>query len=325
MWLLFGTQLISNLLDDGIDVKEGIPQDAELNGRLLYTQDDNGILSFDFSTESTTTFWQPTDGYLVNGMATSPDQSQLMIAYGAIFSQGVQGNTDLYVLDVATQTLTPFLEREDVAHSYRDPFWSPDGAWIYYTHYSPILNDNGGTIGITLDIARVRADGTGQPEILATDAEQVGVSPDSDKIVYLGYDTQTFLQSIWMADADGSNPIEIIDSGTFAIMGSPRFTPDGNSIVFSASGDTQDPLPELFDLNVAQAHGAPWELWRVDLNSDNLERITNGEFDDVTLNYALDGEAIAFMDIKTLYIWIDDNTYSLAPVEITGMVVWLED
>lgn len=325
IWLLFGTQLITTLLEDDVDVEQGVPTNTNLSGRILYTQQENGILSFDFATESASVFWLPEDGYLVDGMTTSPDQSQLLIAYGPIFNEGVLGNTDLYLMDVTTQAMTPFLMRDDVTHSYRDPFWSPDGEWVYYTHYSPIINNNGATVGINLNIERIRADGTGQSEVLATDAEQVAVSPDNNHIVYLGYDTSTFLQSVWMADADGSNPIEVVGSGTFAIMGSPRFTPDREMILFSASGDTQDPLPELFDLNVAYAHGAPWELWQIDRNGDNLQRITNGGFDDVTLNYAPDNSAIAFMDVKTLFILLDSTVYSLETVSIDGAVVWLAE
>ena len=242
-WILFGPSLLEQVLNSAPvqdDIIAGVPDDANLSGRLLYTQDLNGILQFDLETETSSVFWEPEDDGIVNGLALSPDGTQLIVAYAPPVSGGLIGNADLYLMDIATQELIPFLMRENTAESYRNPYWSPDGEWVYFTHYMPIVNDSGATVGITLNVERVSSTGEGRIQLMAQGAEQPALSPDGTQLAYLGYDTSTYQASVWIAGASGDDPFEVIPAGTFAILGSPRFSPDGGQVCFSASGDIQD-------------------------------------------------------------------------------------
>jgi len=121
-------------------------------------------------------------------------------------------------------------------------------------------------------------DGTGDVLIIEEDPIEVynpDWSPDGNKIVYQGGLTGTYA-GIWVADADGSNPTQIV-SMPYALA--PRWSPDGNRIAFWVNF-TQNPD------NLA--------IWLVDPDGSNLERIPGFYSVDQQPAWSPDGTKLAY-------------------------------
>ena len=82
---------------------------------------------------------------------------------------------------------------------------------------------------------------------------------------------------------------------------------------------------DVFSPNIAYAHGAPWEIWCVNLDGNELQQMTQGIFDDVVFTFEPDGDNIAFIEAKTLFLLVDEQIYALDEVTIRGEVVWLPE
>jgi Tol biopolymer transport system component len=83
----------------------------------------------------------------------------------------------------------------------RAPAWSPDGSSIaWYSH----VPGNRSLDGIWL----MEADGT-SPHLLIHDGGYPSWSPDGKFIAWGGYNSQTNIQSLWVASADGSGAREL--------------------------------------------------------------------------------------------------------------------
>ncbi|CAM5643214.1 Tol-Pal system protein TolB [Streptomyces avidinii] len=94
--------------------------------------------------------------------------------------------------------------------------WSPDGR-VYYTSNAD-------------QITYVNADGTGQTNT-GLKGEDPTVSPDGSKIVYtIGTDDFVPETDVWTANADGTNPVKIIDNGPQKSTIHTDWSPDGTRI-----------------------------------------------------------------------------------------------
>jgi Tol biopolymer transport system component len=151
-------------------------------------------------------------------------------------------------------------------------------------------------------------------------AQDGDVSPDGARLVFVRYDVPTMGSSLWLADAEGKNPQELVEAATFTAIQSPRFSPDGAWVAFSAHGSPQKPLPrvrdshsprdtvtresggcalELFSvclLSIAQAHNAPGALWAVHIASRKFLPLTDIYDDTPMPAWSPDGSRVAIHD-----------------------------
>ena len=97
-------------------------------------------------------------------------------------------------------------------------------------------------------------------------------SPDGKRIAFRS--GRSGPNSIWLADADGSNPQLLYDDA-----GSPRWSPDGKRLVFDKRlADTQN-QPQLFVMNVSDRR---------------VVRLTNSQSTDAVASWSRDGRWIYF-------------------------------
>ncbi|MCP5096858.1 MAG: hypothetical protein GY943_15010, partial [Chloroflexi bacterium] len=168
----------------------------------------------------------------------SPDNTQM-----ALMSDQ-DGSEQLFVVGSDGTGVERFTFNEDRAD---DPAWSSLGEIAYE-----------GVINSRTSIYI-------KPELNARTAVEIALgdstatpawSPDGTQLAFevrAGDEWQ-----IWIADRDGANPRQITTEGD--INQRPAWSPDGQQLVFYSNLDN----PSGFD------------IWTLDLESDNLERITNG-------------------------------------------------
>jgi Tol biopolymer transport system component len=326
VWLAFGNRVLDALLGEDetiMPLEDVAPQDAGLDGALFYSQGREGVWRLDLTTGERSVWWQPettADGVL--GLAVSPDGSRIVISVAPDLQEGaILGPSELYISPTDSPDLRPFVMREAELVELRDPVWSPDGQWVYYTHYR--LNASGSVAGFTLTIDRMAADGTGEPETVIVDGQQPALSPDGSQIAYIAFDRDDFLNPLVIANADGSNRLELVYGALFESLASPRFTPDGTAVLFAASG-----LPGAesawWDVGSARAHGAGWDIWRVPVAGGEPVQVTRASVDGPWLAWSPDGSRLAFVALEGVFVLNEgmSRLLRLAPSTAEGQIGW---
>ena len=316
LWLAFGPQLIQRLTTPELNFVQGMPPGVQLAGRLYYTQAFEGIKRVDLTSGVVSSWWQPPDGGLVTGLTASPDGMTLAVSYAPPAEEGYQtGTTDLYLTPVSQPDMQPLFIRETRYESFRDPAWSADGEWLYFTHLSPAT----GSSGVQLSVERIQAGDEAEPEVILEGAEQAVVSPDHSHIAYLKFDTRTYARDLVLAKIDGSDAQTLIASGIFAALAGPLFTPDSRSVIFSASGEMQ-----RVQLGIVRAHGQPWNIWKSTPAEVMLTKLTSSTLDGPAFTWLPDGQSMAIVAAEGVFVVHNDQYYQLAQVVSEGEIAWAQ-
>ncbi|HZQ10131.1 MAG TPA: hypothetical protein VFD70_26375 [Anaerolineae bacterium] len=154
---------------------------------------------------------------------------------------------------------------------------------------------------------------TTQPVV--RNARDADVSHDSAHIVFVRYNVQNAETSLWLANADGTGEKELVRANVFDNIQAPRFSPDGRWIAFGVHGAPHQSLPLTASLGsqltsndacvlrvlfciieTAHAHPAPGALWRVNLETNKFEALTNVYDDSPLPAWSSDGSQIAIHD-----------------------------
>lgn len=218
------------------------PQWANLNltGRLIFNQPKFGLSQLDLATGALTTLFPLPDEGWITSAALAPDGQTLVMAYAPPPPAGeVQlGYTDLYLLPVGKTEPQVVLARTDPQESFFSPLWSPQGDYPYFAHFQPLREENGTPppFPYLYTIERLAYPG-GAPEVIVTNAFWPALSPDGAKLAFVGSDPDTFLNDLFIANADGSELTKLVPPDSFEAVDAPFFSPDGSALVFSAVGE----------------------------------------------------------------------------------------
>ena len=322
LWLTFGQGLVRQL---GLMLMrlDGPPPVAGLGGQIFYAQGFDGLWRYDLNSGENGRWWSPPAGSLVSGVAVSPDARQLAIAWAPPAGQGFQqGTTDLWLTSLPDPAPVPLLTRTDTLESWRDPFWSPDGLWLLVTHQQALRDTGGEPQSISITVKRVALDGAREPTL--EDAEQAALSKDGSQLTWLGLNTETWGQALMHARADGSAAVELVAEGAFGALASPRFTKDGNFIVFSASGARQTPAAtNRVNPGRVRAHGDPWHIWQVDLASGELTRLTEQSLDGPMLAWSpTHDDVLAVLAAEGVFLRAQGRLWRVATSSAEGGLTW---
>jgi Tol biopolymer transport system component len=264
--------------------------DLHLTGRLIYVVADFAggsskgglrvaLRSLDLATGKVEKIFETETGGWIRSLAVSPDNKNLVIGYAPPADRS-SPTEELYLLSVDGSqppqlVFTPPTDDDQ----YDQPDWSPDGKYLYFTHFNLQSTTSG------YDIMRlVYPDG--KPELLVSNAYWPRVSTDGSQIAYVAISSVFSANGpnqLFLANADGTNPHPVPLSGsewTHNIIDAPLFLPDGKNILFSAPVQKQSSAPSWVDkitgVTVAHAHGTiPSDWWSVPLAGGKPVRLTH--------------------------------------------------
>jgi WD40 repeat protein len=166
------------------------------------------------------------------------------------FTSNRDGNYEIYVMqpDGSGQTRLTTNAADDLG-----PAWSADGSKIAFTRYD----------GVSNTIYVMDADGSDQAPLI-TQAGEPAWSPDGSKIAF------TRNESIWIANADGTNQVELTPPDSPNFVGAnmnPNWAPSGGLIAFAHDGCERNCGDGLFP---------QWEIWTVAPDGSNLGFLPGG-------------------------------------------------
>lgn len=298
-----------------------------LTGQLVFLnfgQTGQTLVKLDLVSGALTTIFQPPKGARLGEAAVSPDGTQIVMTYAPppATGQTQSGYGGLYLMPTdGSNTPRPLLEKEE--ESFSTPVWSPDGQYIYYSHFFNGAGYN--TLNYTVERV-IYPDG--QPEVLLENAFWPSLSPDGSKLAYLSFDPDTYTEMLKLADAAGTNPKLVMPADAFPIIDAHFFSPDGSRIIFStpnkSAGVKPSWLEQLLGIQIASAHGLPSDWWRVSVRGGQSERLTQISGSGLYGDFALDGKHIAFIDLNGVYIMNSDGTQilQLLTTMAYGMLQW---
>jgi mono/diheme cytochrome c family protein len=219
------------------------------------------------------------------------------------------------------------------------PAWSPDGQALY-VGYSDLLSDPLAPVSDWLfEIQRVDTT-TGERRVALADGRDPAITRDGARMAYLRYDESNAAFLLHVAAPDGSGDREVIGAGAFGAFYAPHFSPDGTRIVLAAiggpptddrgypiSGSADSPfnlLLGLFEPSTAQAHGAPWDIWVVNVDGSGLRRLPLAREDTPMALFAPDGRQIVMMGAGGIYLLGADgeNFRQIDPLGDHGGLDW---
>jgi Tol biopolymer transport system component len=312
--------------------------DLHLTGKLVYlnsTMEGTNLIAtiqiLNLTTGDIATIFSAPSGGWIYYMTVSPDAKNVVLSYIPPSQGSSPSNRDLYSMPLDASAPPRLLfSPPGPADRYVQAEWSPDGKSIYYAHY----NDNDkpdDQLNPPYDISRMTYP-DGQPEKIADRAFWPRIFSDSKKIVYISQEPVSGLNALFIANADGSNPQKVNFSGPWIpdIIDAPIFSPDGQSILFSAPGPSQSYQPNWFErvmgIQVAKAHSIPSDWWSVPITGGAPTQLTKLQTINLFASLSPNQKHLASVSGDGLFVMDLDGsnlTRLLVDSGVHGTVSWI--
>ena len=297
--------------------------DQHLSGKLIFTAGTEGVLQFDLGTGMVTSLFAPPDqinSWVVASAVYSSSQQQVIAYAPPPVGGDIQfGFTALYNLPPDGRPPQPLFTQVQPKESFFDPTWSPDGHWLYFVHLTTPVTQ---TDTSHFAIERMAYPG-GEPADVVQDAFWPRVSPDGQHLVFVHYDYQNGLQTLFVANPDGSQQRQISLPAAFQSTDSPVFTPDNKTIIFSGITNGGSPalswLDRLLDVRAAYADGNPADWFSVPMAGGPPKQLTHINDSSMYANFAPDGQHLAYISASGLFVMKPDGTGIVPLLSITDL------
>ena len=243
--------------------------------------------------------------------AISPDGAR--VAY--VVFQLTQGDDTFVGTDLAVSRLDDPASELLIRHSRQaeyvwNPRWTPDGESLIFTH-----EPGDGAIGVLrLDLA------TREVSRLRDDARDADISPDGRRLVFVnepyGGDPHLVVRDLESGEETALDPDRAWQPRPYRV---PRFTPDGEAVIFAAG----QYLPQVSAL--AMTLNGPEDIWRVDLASRELTQLAAIGEDQPDFALSDDGRHVLILGAFGIYLVATtpgEPPYAIAPGEFHGSVDW---
>jgi Tol biopolymer transport system component len=320
-----------------------------LSGRLVFAPGDSSIWLQDAATFEAKPLLKHSEDEYYESPSFSPDGSQIVFVAYTFDQGGGQVKEIRRITTDGTDEGTLFHPALPGPRMYLgDPRYSPDGASIYFS-LSTIEDDI--TRKQRNQVVRGSATG-GVWHVVLDQGDHPSVSMDGKQLAFLRFNAERFSSSLWVANSDGSSPRQLLPDDVFAGLIGQSFSPDGNWIVFAASGLPKQVLPGMsLQLNPqhqnanqlekescafgigdvclvqhAYADGLPWDIWLVSSDGKRFEQVTKLGLDSPWPAFSRDGRYIAFISTNGLFVY-DRQTKQVSLVDnekAHGVMDWYQ-
>jgi hypothetical protein len=318
-----------------------LPVPDGLQGRLLFlaTLSDGlqTLLSFDLETGVLTPLFVTEPQAWLLSLSVASDLSGILVSYAPPPPPNIPsyGYTDLYMLRPSGE-LEPVLLRTEESEALFGALLSPGMDYVYYSYF---FADSTAPSGFRYHVYRAAyrggsgaavgaSAGVGTPEVVVENAFWERLSPDGTKLAYVTFDGREF-DELFVADADGSNPVRVLDPDEFPTVDAPFFSPDHEFLYFSAVSEPITPLAwweKLMGVRIASAHNVRSDFWRVSIAGGAAEPITDLKEMGMFGTFSPDGQRIAFISSSGLYVMGPGGSGWVKVVEgasLYGNVEWV--
>lgn len=308
-----------------------------LTGKLVYLssatagdQVTSSIQMLDLATGQVATIFDAPQAWIFYA-TVSPDAKMLAMSYTPPAQSNSSWGRSLYIMPLDASTgPQPLLTQPTPDDHYTQAEWSPDGKYIYAVHYNS-KRPNGGQLDPIYDVLRIRYS-DGQTEQTVDHAFWPRISSDSARLVYVFVEPTSGKNELFVANGDGSNSQRVPLSGPGApdVIDAPIFSPDGQSILFSAPEPGQSYKPNFFErvmgIQVAKAHNVPSDWWSVPVTGGAPTQLTHLKTIHLFASLSPDQRHIASLSGEGIFVMDLDGsnlTRLVSDSGVHGTVRWI--
>jgi Tol biopolymer transport system component len=294
-----------------------------------YTPEGRQLISFDLASgEKRTLFAAPPNSWLQEA-TISPDGEQIVLSYAPPPSNDElqYGFTDLYLMP-ADGSADPqvFMQRQASQEAFFHPVWAPDGESIFYSHFFAVEPDS----EVPQFLYTVeQVDLSGSSRRILENAFWPAISPDGSQISYLTAYPDRFVNELYLATIDGSQPRPALAQPADLSIDAHIYTPDGQGLIFSMVNPPPAPASSfwdrLFGVQIARAHDVPSDWYRVPIQGGEPQRLTNLETTGLAGALSPDGSTLVFIASNGLYsLELSSGEPALLSEEVyIGSIDWI--
>jgi Tol biopolymer transport system component len=235
--------------------------------------------------------------------AWSPDGAQIAFAAQIGTREEDQRMTEIYVMNADGTERRRFTTNEALDGS---PTWSPDGKRIAFTRVTDPGSASARSGIVVLDLESGRETQITRASLPGIDGSPAW-SPDGSQIAFtraapsVGSDNPG--AAIYTVRPDGSGLRKLVDDGV-----EPDWSPDGGRIAFVSYRDG-------FGRTCFHECSTSGEIYLLDVQSGEVERLTESEADDGSPAWSSDGRLIAFSsDLSNP----DQHAYEISAMSASG-------